>query len=70
MMQAAKPWHRYNPGTRTGLAHFATGGRLLRQSQMRSVLVVVADVLIHQAFQVLYLAKTPPAEELNRSLDI
>ena len=52
MMQTAQPWHRYNSAIYTRLAHgFTTGRRSLRQREMRPVLVVVADVLIHQAFE-------------------
>ena len=53
MMQTAQPWHRNNSTTSSGLAcGFPTYRRSFRQCQMRSVVVIVTDVLIHKAFQV------------------
>ena len=52
MMQTAEPWHRDNPTTQSGLAHcLTTGRRSLCQSEMRSVVVIIAHVLKHEAFQ-------------------
>lgn len=53
MMQTIEPRHRYNfaAGSRV-LRCFTTVRRSLRQSEMRPVIVEIADVLIHQALQV------------------
>jgi hypothetical protein len=52
MMQPAKPWHRYDFATCIGILRgLTTGRRSLRQREMRSIFVVVTDVLVHQAFQ-------------------
>jgi len=55
MMQAAKPWHGYDLGSRAEiLLGQATRWRLLRQPEMHPVFVVIADVLIHEAFQTVF----------------
>lgn len=52
MMQPAEPGHRYNLAASYGIQPcFATGRRSLRQREMRSIFMVVADVLIHQSPQ-------------------
>ena len=53
MMQTAEPWHRYYPVTHNaGVTHCLTiRGRFLRQRKMSSILVIIPDVLVHQAFQ-------------------
>ena len=52
MMQTVQPWHCNNSATHTELAPcFTSGRRFFRQREMRPVLVVVTDVLVHQAFQ-------------------
>ena len=52
MMQAAHPWQRYDPAIHTELARCLTASRgALPQRKMCPVLVVAADILIHQAFQ-------------------
>ena len=52
MMQAAEPWHgNYPTAFARVLFCLTTGRRSLRQREMRSIFVVVTDVLIHQAFQ-------------------
>ena len=52
MMQAAEPWHCNNFTSGSGVTSCLTTGRsFLRQRKVRPVLVVVADVLVHQAFQ-------------------
>jgi hypothetical protein len=51
-MQPAEPWHSYNPTACFGLIRcFTTGRRSFRQRKMRPVVVIVADVLVHQSFQ-------------------
>jgi hypothetical protein len=55
MMQTAKPWHGYDLATRTGITRCnTTGRRSFCQCKMRAILVVVADVLVHQAFQMAF----------------
>ena len=52
MMQAAQPRHRYDPrivGTYSRRSVFRS---VLAQPEMRPILVVVADVLGHETFQV------------------
>jgi hypothetical protein len=53
MMQTAQPWNRYYPVTHNaGVTHcFTIHGRFLRQRKMSSILVIIPDVLVHQAFQ-------------------
>jgi hypothetical protein len=56
MMQSTEPGHHndFAPGLR--VTHRNANGRsFLRQSEMRPVLVVVADVLIHQALQMAFI---------------
>lgn len=51
MMEATKSRHRDNPAADSGLGLcFAIGGRSLRQREMCTVLVAIADKLAHQAF--------------------
>jgi hypothetical protein len=65
MMQATKPWHRNNPATDSGLGLcFTTGWRSLIQSKMRSVVVVVADVPIHQAFEMAFIQNDHMVEQV------
>jgi len=56
MMQTAEPWHRYYPVTHNaGVTHCLTiRGRFLHQRKMSSILVMIPDVLAHQAFQMLF----------------
>ena len=52
MMQAAEPWHRDDLATCTMIRFcFTSGRRSLGQRKMRSILMIVPDVLVHQAFQ-------------------
>ena len=65
MMQAAEPGHRYNSVINTGILDcFTTGGRSLRQRNMSSVLVVVPDVLVHQAFQMAFVHNNYIVEQI------
>lgn len=52
MMQTTEPWRRYDAGI-CGLVLFPStaGRRPLGESQMRSVLVIIANILTHEAFQ-------------------
>ena len=52
MMQPAEPWHGNNPMTSTGILFYLTSsGCSFAQHKMSPVIVVVMDVLVHQAFQ-------------------
>lgn len=52
MMWAAEPWHRYKPVTHSGVSHRCAAPRSsLVQPEMRGVVAVVADVLVHPALQ-------------------
>jgi hypothetical protein len=52
MMQATKPRHGNDPATCiASLFCLTTGRRTLRQRKMSPVIVIVTDVLVHQAFQ-------------------
>ena len=52
MMQATKPWRRHNLAACVmTLRHFSARRSLLAQTKVGSVLVVVTDVLIHEALQ-------------------
>jgi hypothetical protein len=52
MMQASESWHGYDPATRIVLDLGSTTRRSsLLQCKMRSVVVVIADVFAHKAFQ-------------------
>src|SRR5664279_6651020 len=51
-MQTAKTWHGYNLTTYASVVfRFTTGRRSLRQRKMRSVIVIVTNVVGHQTFQ-------------------
>ena len=53
MMQAAEPWHRNNLATHIGSAYCFTKTRCsLRQREVRPIVVVITDVIIHEALEV------------------
>ena len=56
MMQTAKSGHHddFAPGLRA-THRYTPGRRLLLQRKMRPVLVVITDVIIHQAFQMAFI---------------
>jgi len=66
MMQTAEPWHCNNPAAHnTEVTHYLTiRGRFLRQRKMRSTLVVIADVLVHQAFQMSFVHNDHMVEQI------
>ncbi len=65
MMQTAKPWHRYDPATHAWiLLCFATRRRSLRQREMRPVLVIVTDVLVHETFQMAFIDHDHMVEQI------
>jgi len=52
MMQTAESWHRANVALGSGFVYgITTGRRSLSQCKMSSVVMVITDVLVHQAFQ-------------------
>jgi len=52
MMQAAEPWHGKDLGAcRRTFRSFSESRSLFIQTKMCSVVVIIADVLIHQALQ-------------------
>ena len=65
MMQTAHPWHRYYSATCIGVAHCrATGRRSFPQREMRPVVVMVADILAHQPFQMPSIENDHMVEEI------
>ena len=65
MMQTAEPWHRYNFAMSTGLVRgFAIAGSSLRKREMGPVPVVVANVINHQAFQMLLVQNNHMIEQV------
>ncbi len=56
MMQSAESWHGYNSAT-CRRVHFrlTTLRRSLRQRQVRSIFVVIPNILVYQAFQVAFI---------------
>jgi hypothetical protein len=66
MMQTAESWHRYNSVTHnTGVTHcFTIRWRSLRQRKMSSILVIIPDVLIHQAFQMPFVENDHMVEQI------
>jgi len=69
MMQASKPWYRFDSATRFSVTHcFAPSRCSLRQHKMSSVFVIVNDVLIHQTFQMPLIENDHMVEEIRRQL--
>ena len=55
MVQSTKFRHRYDPTASIGAFHgFPTSGRLLRQRELRPVIMVVLDVLSHEPLQLAF----------------
>lgn len=65
MMETAEPGHRYNPAAHTGVGHcFTTRRSFLCQREMRPVLVVVTDVLVHQASEMPFIQNNHVVEQI------
>ena len=65
MMQAAKPGHPNDFAPGLGVTHRrATGRRFLRQREMSSIVVIIADVLIHQALQMALIENDHMVEQI------
>ena len=65
MMQATKSRHRHNRSTCTRiLLCFTTSGRSLCERKMSSILVVVTNVLIHKASQMLFVHDDHTVEQI------
>ena len=66
MMQTAEPRHRYDLVASYGIrSGFAAGRRSLRQREMRAVVMVVADVLFHQPFQMAFIEHDHMVEQVS-----
>ena len=69
MMQSAEPWHRYNPMVAFGILLCITTGRgSLRQRKMRAVLVIITDVLVHEAFQMPFVENDHMVEQISAAV--
>ena len=65
MMQTTEPWHGYNFAVCNWiLFRFTASRRSFRQGKMSAVLVVVADVIIHKAFQMLLVQNNHMVEQV------
>ena len=65
MMQAAQPRHGYNLATCFGILHCLTTGRsFLGQCKMRPVVVIVANVLVHQPLQMAFVENDYVVEQI------
>ena len=65
VMQATKSWHGHDPATYIRvLLCFTTRRCSLCQREMRSVVVIVADVLVHQAFQMPFIENDHMVEQI------
>jgi hypothetical protein len=65
MMQPAELWHEYNPAANFGIRPcFTACRRSLRQREMRSVVVVVTDILIHQPSQMSFIQQNDMIEQV------
>ena len=69
MMQTAEPWHGYDTAPGIGLhRRFTTRWCFFRQHEMSAVLVVVADVFVHQAFQVAFIENDHMVEQITAAV--
>ena len=65
MMQAAVPGHGYDTATSIGIHHsFPARQSFVRQQEMRPVVVIVADVFVHQAFQMPFIKNDHVVEQI------
>ena len=65
MMQPAEPWHRDNFAALVRTFRRLTACRsLLAQAEMRPVVVIVTDVLVHQAFQMPFIENDDLIEQI------
>ena len=65
MMQTAKPWHRGNRSSSGRLVYrFPAGGCSLCQCEISAVLVVVADVIIHETLEMLLVQNNHMIEQV------
>jgi len=69
MMQSAQPRHCYDSATRLRVTRCrATGRRSLRQRKMRAVLVIITDVLVHEAFQMPFVENDHMVEQISAAV--
>src|ERR1700692_1640988 len=65
MMQATQPWHRCHIVTdAASFPRFATRGRSLFQREMCAILVIIADIVVHQAFQMALIENNHVVEQI------
>src|ERR1700694_1570665 len=64
-MRATQPWHRCHIVTdATSFPRFATRGRSLFQREMRAILVIIADIFVHHAFQMALIENNHVVEQI------
>ena len=69
MVQTAESRHGYDPASCIGNPHFfTTCRRSLPQREMRPVLVVVADVLVHQPLQMPYVQNDDVIQQISSAI--
>src|ERR1700690_3603480 len=69
MMQATESGHRYNAATCTrALLCFATRRRFLHQPEMRPVVVIVTDILVHQTLQMAFIHNNHMVEQITSAV--
>ena len=69
MMQPAEPWHGNNPTTCIRILFYLTSsGCSFVQRKMRSVVVVVTDVLVHQTRQVPLIEHDDMIQEVSSTI--
>ena len=71
MMQAAKSRHGNDPATCILIFFYVAVGRSsLRRRQMRPVLMVVANILVHEAFQMTLIEYDHVVEQIFSTVEI
>ena len=69
MMQAAEPWHRNHFASYTEIPLCGpTRRRSLRQSKMCSVVVIIADIFVHQAPDMTHVDDDHVVEEISAAV--
>jgi hypothetical protein len=66
MMETAQPWHRHNLAVCFDSGSWLTTcRRFLLQPKMRSVVVIVTDVLVHEALEMLFIQNDHMIEQIS-----
>ena len=69
MMQTAEPRHRYDLVASYGIRSCFTAGRCsFRQREMRSIVMIVADVFFHQPFQMTFIQHDHMVEQISAAV--